>query len=75
MTKKVVTEIFCDQCKKDLLISPFSGDYRIILGNESMGSTKGFSYAIEATKHFDEDKHFCNIKCLKTWINENIKGE
>ena len=54
------TTIICNACGKDITDSA----WRIVLFEDGNANAANLLYVIR------EDKHFCNMACLRKWANE-----
>jgi hypothetical protein len=66
----IEVKINCDHCKTDLRYTSYAYEYRITLTDEAKENNIGIAYASGIPRHIAEDKHFCNLKCLKEWVNK-----
>jgi hypothetical protein len=67
--------ITCDHCGCELVVdSSYPYKFSIVLSCINTGiNTTGQQYAIHMIPPLTEDKYFCNMNCLKEWINKCIK--
>lgn len=68
MTKSVT--IKCDSCEKEIGCTSFSSQYYLALNNIPMPFAGGAVYTMSLPPLLDDDKHFCCIDCLKSWISD-----
>lgn len=64
MTCKIV----CDNCGEDLLRRNRCPGFRLVLQSEEIPLSGNSVYAVNVYPDIDEDKHFCNLKCLSEWM-------
>jgi hypothetical protein len=67
LTSKKTVEITCDGCGKDLAIETPILTYYLELSSFCSKSRIIGSNSPE----FEEDKHFCDSRCLKKWIGKD----
>ena len=65
--------IVCDQCQHDLTKTDNCEGYRVLLCSEEIPSKGGCVTAMAACYPcFETAKHFCDSRCLKKWIDDNL---
>jgi hypothetical protein len=70
-------KIICDQCKRDITYTGNCEDYKLVLSNESIPHNPECSAVtcMASYPHIDHDVYFCNARCLKDWVINNIYKE
>jgi hypothetical protein len=63
------TTIICDECGKSLIYTKYSYEYFITTSNTSKINRDGTCFAMGIEPSFARDHHFCNMKCLTSWVN------
>lgn len=63
------TTINCDACDKDLGAESYTNGYYLRL-TEHMYKTGSVVAANMFSHHIPDDMFFCNLKCLKEWLNK-----
>ena len=64
------TKIVCDNCEKDLTEVIDGYDvYRLSLNSQEIYNTSDISFGRTGPSLIEREHHFCNIGCLKKWIN------
>jgi hypothetical protein len=71
------SSITCDYCKGELVEnSAYPHKYALQLKSiDTIASTSGVKFAIMMYPPLDSDKHFCDFKCLKDWLEDEGKLE
>lgn len=65
----------CDGCGNDLSRSSNCEDYRLRLANEHVPSVGGCVTAMGAYPAIKHDVYFCEVACLRKWLDENYPVE
>lgn len=71
MSKSRVT-VTCDGCGNDLTSTSNGYDYRLLLANETIHPPAGFSFDMIAHPAIKENVHFCEIECLRAWLDKTF---
>lgn len=68
-----ISKTVCDNCERVLnSFSSYPAEFALRLNTLNVNTnTTGMVYAIHMEPAFKGDKHFCNNKCLKEWIDKN----
>lgn len=62
------TQILCDGCNEDITSTEARPAFRLHLSAEPLPHVSGGIYAVKVYPPIKEDKYFCGISCLKTWL-------
>lgn len=74
--KTTTTEVVCDGCGKDLSVTHYEADFRLVLGNEAMEHDgSGTAYAMRCPRPIDRTHHFCGMRCLEVWLEGGVVPE
>ena len=67
-----INSIICDNCSRELVVdSSYPNHFSLKLSCIDTGiNTTGRQYAVYISPPFKEDKYFCNITCLSSWISK-----
>lgn len=68
MTK--LTSTTCDNCETVIGSTNYSSEYYLTLSNSAKPYAGGAVYAMAINPPIDSEKHFCNLNCLKLWIEK-----
>ncbi len=77
MSDKTERSIICDGCGTQLVVfTDYPHRWGLTLASEDFNILdSNMVYAICCEPELEQSKHFCNIKCLKIWIDNFKKGE
>lgn len=66
----VTSNVVCDNCQHEISCTTNSVDYRLALKVKALPIKPGISYVTDMLMYppIKEDKHFCNLYCLKKWV-------
>lgn len=64
--------VTCDSCGEDITSSLNIDKYRIKLTSEQLPITGSTVKAVLRYPEIDAEKHFCNLVCLKTWLDKRL---
>lgn len=69
--------IKCDNCGKELVIdTKYPTNYCLKLSSANYAYNRsGTTYAILGYPHVDRDHHFCDLKCLRDHVNQELEKE
>lgn len=65
----IIVEIKCDNCDKDISETINYIDYRLHLSDQRISAKDGPVTSMLIYPNLKRDCHFCNLRCLKEWIN------
>lgn len=64
-------KVKCDECSEDLTYSRFVGmDFRLKLSSEELTPNSMVVSDYYMERPFKGYKHFCNLGCLKKWMEK-----
>lgn len=63
-------EIKCDECRTDLTYSGGSYCHCLHLKNRKYGPKDGHIIDVYFHPIINEDKYFCDLNCLKKWLED-----
>ena len=61
----------CDACDRDLTATGNCADWRLALVNQPIPSLGGVVTDMMVYPAIERDRHFCGIRCLKTWMKQD----
>lgn len=65
-----INKINCDNCQQDIDPEAHVPTNHLQLRNISTANTSNVVYAVMVYPHIDRFMDFCNVKCLKEWVNK-----
>lgn len=70
--EKTVESFICDGCEKELIQdTPYPHRWGLTLGNSDFNRNSGsMTYSVMDYAILQHNKHFCNLKCLKEWVDK-----
>ena len=62
-------KITCDSCDKDITQTDAMPRYRLKLSSERLPHSCGMVYAVHVAPAIDKEVYFCNISCLRKYVD------
>ena len=74
MTIKQTKSITCDTCETELHVdTQYPSNYAIEVKSVDLGyNSSNCQYAVAMFPPIKSTMHFCNFKCLHSWVEEKI---
>jgi len=62
-------KITCDSCEKDITETESMPTFRLVLSSEKLPSSSNSTYAVLVSPPIGHTHYFCNLICLKRWLD------